>query len=165
MSSNEAQELQVGFWKSSTFHCSYNFPRFLSALTSNNAFIIKTWSSVTPDVVVRTLKISLGEAKFTSIHVAVTSSIEYSYKEKKEKEVRKRTLRKIKEQGGPSYKLFWSDLKGGHRNKKRSIPRLKSRIGKTIDEPMEVSEELAKHCEDLGKHQTNGWSNYCRDGG
>ena len=30
------------------------------------------------------------------------------------KEMRKRTLRKIKEQGGSSCKLFWSDLKGGH---------------------------------------------------
>ena len=63
---------------------------------------------------------------------------------RKEKEMKK-TLRKIKEQGEPSCKLFWSDLKGGHRNRKRSIPTLKSRIGKTIDEPMEVLEELARH--------------------
>ena len=75
---------------------------------------------------------------------------------KEKKEMRKRTLRKIKEQGRPSCKLFWSDLKGGYRNKKRNILRLKSRSGKTIDEPMEVLEELAKHWEDLGKHQTNG---------
>ena len=45
---------------------------------------------------------------------------------------------------------------GGHRNKKRSIPRLKSRNGRTIQEPTDVLEELAKHWEDLGKQQTDG---------
>ena len=46
--------------------------------------------------------------------------------------------------------MFWADLKGGRR-KKRSIPRMKTRCGKVVDEPAEVVEELAKHWEELGK--------------
>ena len=54
------------FWESSTFFtvCKIgDFPSFLSALTFNNVFIIKLvkmWPGKTPDVVVRTLQISLG---------------------------------------------------------------------------------------------------------
>ena len=43
-----------------------DFPSFLSALASNNAFIIKLvkmWSGGTPHVVVGTLKISLDQLK------------------------------------------------------------------------------------------------------
>ena len=68
----------------------------------------------------------------------------------------KEDTEKDKRARGPSCKLFWSDLKGGHQNKKRSIPRLKSRNGRTIEEPTDVLEELAKHWEDLGKQQTDG---------
>ena len=75
---------------------------------------------------------------------------------KSNKNSREGSTEEDKEQGGPSCKLFWSDLKGGCRNKKRSIPRLKSRNGRNIDEPTDVLEELAKHWEDLGKQQTNG---------
>ena len=47
--------------------------------------------------------------------------------------MRKRTMKKIREQGGPNCKLFWADLKGGQR-KKRNIPRMKTRCGKVVDE-------------------------------
>ena len=42
-----------------TVHTIRDFPSFLSAVASNNAFIIKVWPGRTPDVVVGTLKISL----------------------------------------------------------------------------------------------------------
>ena len=63
-------------------------------------------------------------------------------------EMRKRTMN-IRDQGGPNCKLFWADLKGGQQ-KKRSIPRMKTRCAKVVDEPAEVV-ELAKHWEELGK--------------
>ena len=50
------------FWESSTVHCLWDFPHFLSALASNNQFIIKLVkmsSGRTPHVVVGTLKIRL----------------------------------------------------------------------------------------------------------
>jgi len=64
--------------------------------------------------------------------------------------MRKRVLERIKEQGGP---LFWADLKWGRRSKKRSIPKLRSSSGATIDEPTEALEKLAKHWGELGKQQ------------
>ena len=44
------------------------------------------------------------------------------------KELRRKILKKIREQGGASSKLFWSDLVRRKR-KGKSIPRMKSKIG------------------------------------
>ena len=55
------------FWKSSTFTVPEigDFPSFLSALESNDAFIIKMWPGRIPDVVVGTLKVSLDQLFFS----------------------------------------------------------------------------------------------------
>ena len=68
------------------------------------------------------------------------------------KEMRRKTLEKIREQGGASSKLFWSDL-GKRKRKRRSIPRLKSKIGQVVESQEEVVEELAKHWEELGSRK------------
>ena len=58
-------------------------------------------------------------------------------------------MRKIREQGGASSKLFWSDLVRRKR-KGKSIPRMKSKLGRIVESQEEVVEELAKHWEELG---------------
>ena len=63
--------------------------------------------------------------------------------------MRRKTLRKIREQGGASSKLFWSDLVRRKR-KGKSIPRMKSKLGRIVESQEEVVEELAKHWEELG---------------
>ena len=47
---------------------------------------------------------------------------------REKKEMRRKTLKKIREQGGASSKVLWSDLVRRKR-KRRSIPRLKSKMG------------------------------------
>lgn len=81
---------------------------------------------------------------------------------KEKKEMRKRVLEKIKEQGGPSCKLFWADLKLGCQSKKRSIPKVRSNSGATVDEPTEALEELAKLREELEKQQSNYGQRFAR---
>ena len=68
------------------------------------------------------------------------------------KEMRRKTLKKIREQGGASSKLFWSDLVGRKR-KRRSIPRLKSKMGQVVESQEEVVEELARHWEELERRK------------
>ena len=58
-------------------------------------------------------------------------------------------IEKDKRAGHAKLQAFWSDLKGGHRSKKTSIPRLKCISGKSLH--AEVLEELAKNLEYLGK--------------
>ena len=65
------------------------------------------------------------------------------------KELRRKILKKIREQGGASSKLFWSDLVRRKR-KGKSIPRMKSKLGRIVESQEEVVEELAKHWEELG---------------
>ena len=68
---------------------------------------------------------------------------------REKKELRRKTLRKIREQGGASSKLFWSDLVR-RKKKGKSIPRMKSKLGQIVESQEEVVEELAKHWEELG---------------
>ena len=70
----------------------------------------------------------------------------------KKRQNRKKVLQKIK-QGGPSCKLFWSDLKG---RKSRQVTRMKSSRGAVVEEPEEILEVLAQHWEELGKARTGG---------
>ena len=72
-------------------------------------------------------------------------------KRKIRKELNKRTVRKIREQGGMSCKLFWSDLRG--KRKERRLNRLKDEEGRVVEGEDEVVEVLARHWEELG------WSN------
>ena len=60
---------------------------------------------------------------------------------RKEKEMRRKTLEKIREQGGASSKLFWSDLVKIKR-KRRSIPRLKSKMGRVGGSGRRASQAL-----------------------
>ena len=71
---------------------------------------------------------------------------------RREKEMRRKTLENIREQGGASSKLFWSD-RGKRKSKRRSIPRLKSKIRQVVESQEEVVEELAKHWEELGSRK------------
>ena len=56
----------------------------------------------------------------------------------------------------------WADLKWGCRGKKRSIPKLRSSSGATVDEPTEALEELAKRWGELGKQQSNYGQQFAR---
>ena len=67
---------------------------------------------------------------------------------------RKKVLQKIWEQGGPSCKLFWSDLKG--RKGRQKVMRMKSSSGVVVEEPDEILDVLAQHWEELGKAQMEG---------
>ena len=87
--------------------------------------------------------------------------------------MRRKTLKKIREQGGASSKLFWSDLLVKRKRKRRSTPRLKSKMGQVVVSQEEVVEELAKHWEELGSRKKSEstmedrvqgseiWSNIC----
>ena len=68
---------------------------------------------------------------------------------KEKKKNRKNKLQKIKEQGGPSCKLFWSDLRGKKKN--RRITRMRGKDGAVVEETEQILEVLAKHWEELGK--------------
>ncbi len=72
---------------------------------------------------------------------------------KEKKENRKRTLDKIKEQGGPSCKLFWSDLRG--KKKRPKVLRMKKPGGEVVDEPEQVVEVMAQHWEELGRRRNS----------
>ena len=69
---------------------------------------------------------------------------------RKEKELRRKTLKKIREQGGPSCKLFWSDI-SRRKRKRKTIPRMKNKVGRVEEGQEDVLEELAKHWEELGR--------------
>ena len=58
-----------------------------------------------------------------------------------EEELRRKTLKKIREQGGASSKLFWSDL-GKTKRKRRNIPRLKSKMGRVGGSGRKASQAL-----------------------
>ena len=62
---------------------------------------------------------------------------------KEKKKNRKNKLQKIKEQGGPSCKLFWSDLQGKKKN--RRITRMRGKDGAVVEETEQILEVLAKH--------------------
>ena len=51
--------------------------------------------------------------------------------------MRRKTSEKIREQGGASSKLFWSNL-GERKRKRRSIPRLKSKIRQVVESQQEM---------------------------
>ena len=72
---------------------------------------------------------------------------------KEKKENGKRMLQRIIEQGGPSCKLFWTDLRG--KKKRRKITRMKGKEGAVVEETEQVLEVLAKHWEELGKSQNH----------
>ena len=61
---------------------------------------------------------------------------------KEKKENRQRTLQRIMEQGGPSCKLFWSDLQGKKKSKK--IARMRGKECIAVEETEQVLEMLAK---------------------
>ena len=71
---------------------------------------------------------------------------------REKKEMKRKTLENIREQGGSSSKLFWSDL-GKRKRKRRSIPRLKSKMGRAVESQEEVVEELAKYWKELGRRK------------
>ena len=54
---------------------------------------------------------------------------------KENKELRKRTMRKIREQGGTSFKLFWTDVRG--KRKQQRLNRMKDE-GKIVEGEGEV---------------------------
>ena len=62
--------------------------------------------------------------------------------------MRRKTLKKIRE-GGPSCKLFWSDIIRRKR-KRKTIPRMKNKVGR-VEEGQEDVLELAKQWEELGR--------------
>ena len=75
---------------------------------------------------------------------------------KEKKELRKRTMRMIREQGGTSCKLFWTDLRGKRKGKR--LNRMNDRRiveGEEEDEVLAVLEVLAKHWEELGRRSKN----------
>ena len=72
---------------------------------------------------------------------------------KEKKKNRKDKLQKIKEQGGPSCKLFWSDLR--RKKKSRRITRMRGNDEAVVEETEQVLEVLAKHWEELGKSRNS----------
>ena len=58
-------------------------------------------------------------------------------------------MRKIREQGGTSCKLFWTDLRG--KRKKRRMSRMKDDERRMVEGKDEVLEVMAKHWEELGR--------------
>ena len=68
---------------------------------------------------------------------------------KEKKELRKRTARKIREHGGTSCKLFWTDLRG--KRKERRVKRMKDGEGRMVEGEGEVLEVMAKHWEEHGR--------------
>ena len=67
---------------------------------------------------------------------------------KEKKELRKRTMGKIREQGGTSYKLFWTSLRGKRRQ--RRLNRMKDEEGRIVEGEDEVLEVMARHWRNLG---------------
>ena len=65
---------------------------------------------------------------------------------REKKELRRKT--KIREQGGASSKLFWSDL-DKRKRKRRNIPRLKSKMGRVGGSGRRASQALGG----VGKHE------------
>ena len=58
-------------------------------------------------------------------------------------------MREIRDQGGTSCKLFWTDLRG--KRKQRRVRRMKDDEGKMVVGEDEVLEVMAKHWEELGR--------------
>ena len=67
---------------------------------------------------------------------------------KEKKELRKGTVRGIREHGSTSCKLFWTDLRG--KRKERRMRRIKNE-GRMVEREDEVLEVMAKHWEELGR--------------
>ena len=65
---------------------------------------------------------------------------------KEKKELRKRTVRKIREQGGTSCRLFWTDVRG--KKKERRLNRMKDEEGRIVEGEDDM---LARHWEELGR--------------
>ena len=61
--------------------------------------------------------------------------------------MRKRILRKIRERGGTSYKLFWTDVRG--KRKERRLNRMKDEEGRIVEEEDEVWDVMARYWEEL----------------
>ena len=68
---------------------------------------------------------------------------------KEKKELRKRTVRRIRVLGGMSCKLFWIDLRG--KRKERRLNRMKDEEGRIVEGEDEVLEVLTRHWEELGR--------------
>ena len=67
---------------------------------------------------------------------------------KEKKEMRKRTVRKIREQGGKSSQLFRTDLRG--KWKERRLNRIKDKVRRILEGEDAMLEMLARHWEELG---------------
>ena len=63
----------------------------------------------------------------------------------KEKKELKRTVRKIREQGGTSCKLFWTELRG-----KRRVRRMEDVEGRMVEGEGEVLKIMTEHWEEIG---------------
>ena len=82
---------------------------------------------------------------------------------KQKEQDRRATVQKIRVQGGPSCKLFWSDLKankGGNGQKLRTV---RARDGRVLDTEEEVRERVAEYWETLGALSTREEENSIED--
>ena len=75
---------------------------------------------------------------------------------KEQKELRKRTVDKIREQGGTSCKLFWTDVRG--KRKVQRLNRMKDEEGKIVEGEDEGLEVMGKHWEELGRRSSENCS-------
>ena len=62
-------------------------------------------------------------------------------------------MRKIREQGSTSCKLFWTDLR---EKKERRVRRMQGDEGRMVEEEDEVLEVMAKHWKELGRKRADG---------
>ena len=67
---------------------------------------------------------------------------------KEQKELRERTVRKIREHAGKSCKLFWTDLRG--KRKQRRLNRMKYEEGRIV-KGEDMLEVMTRHWEELGR--------------
>ena len=103
----------------------------------------------------------LREARKRRVGVFALSQLRENYRRarkevkkanmKDKKELRKRTVRKIREQGSTSCNLFWTDLRG--KRKDRRERRMKDDEGRMKMGEDEVLEVMAKHWEEPGRER------------
>ena len=73
-----------------------------------------------------------------------------------EEGIEKEKVRKIREQGGTSCKLFWTDVRG--KRKQRKLNRMKYEERRIVEGEDEMLAVLARHREEFGRR-----SKYCED--